>query len=327
MNLTLAKISPSAAGIQTLVARHARGLLFEGGGATWRVVGTPVMKTGGVTAYCRAGEQEITVWLDEAGWKTAAALVLDCPAHEVAGVHETLLHAALECFFSDAFAAVEKGLGQPVALEKLVVKHAAIPESACRIEIANADGLRIGLAWVAGRADDGWFTSLEELLLRLPVAESVLPDGLPVPGVVGLAAWRSPASGLDGLAVGDVVLCPPGIGYTLTVGGVARFAASLENGILLVEGKTMTNAVSETEQKDDAPVLVDSVEVELQARVGRLTLPLAQLRQLGEGQVVEFSTPVKSPVTLTVSGMAVATGELVDVGGRIGVRITSMAEE
>ncbi len=72
---------------------------------------------------------------------------------------------------------------------------------------------------------------------------------------------------------------------------------------------------------------LDSIEVDVQARVGRLAMTLGQVRLLGAGQVLEFSTPVESPVTLLANGRPVATGELVDVGGRVGVRIVAMAEE
>jgi type III secretion protein Q len=112
----------------------------------------------------------------------------------------------------------------------------------------------------------------------------------------------------------------------LLVGGQLRFAARLENGVLAVEGKTMTVVAKPPEPAADALAEIEAVEVELQAQVGRLTVTLGQLRRLGAGQVVEFSTPIESPAILAVGGKTVAVGELVDVGGRVGVRITAMAE-
>ncbi len=330
--LPLTKLSPNAARIQTLVARHAEGLAFESGGAAWRVVPAPGMAAGGASALCRTGDVDITAWLDEAGWRAAAATALECPPGSVDAFPGTLVRAALECFFAGALAGAEKAMGQAVSLEKFEVKQANVPASACRVGFERQDGFRIGLAWVAGRADDGWFQSLADCLARLPAAERELPGDLPLAGEVGLGGWAVPASLPAGIGVGDVLITPCSGERVLTVGGAVRFAAALENGILSVEGKTMTHAAGapEAEAQEDTgqqPVSVDNVEVELQARVGRLTVTLAQLRQLGAGQVVEFSTPVESPVTLTAMGRPIATGELVDVGGRIGVRITAMAEK
>lgn len=72
---------------------------------------------------------------------------------------------------------------------------------------------------------------------------------------------------------------------------------------------------------------LDEALVDVRAEVGRMTVTLGQLRRLGEGQVVEFDAPVEHPVILRVGSKAVATGELVDVGGRVGVRIVAMATQ
>ncbi len=120
------------------------------------------------------------------------------------------------------------------------------------------------------------------------------------------------------------MVSPAGAERFLTVGGKVRFAARLKDGVLSVEGGSMTDTANATAPDQELPASVDGIEVELRADVGRLTVTLDQLRQLGAGQVVEFSTPVESPVTLSVGGKAFASGELVDIGGRVGVCIVDI---
>ena len=72
---------------------------------------------------------------------------------------------------------------------------------------------------------------------------------------------------------------------------------------------------------------VAAAEVELRVEVGRLSVTLAELQRLAVGEVVEFPVPVEAPATLVAGGRPVATGELVDVGGRVGVRIVALAGE
>lgn len=338
MELTLTKLSPANARLQTLFLRQAGGSSVDLAGMTWRLAPAPRMASAGITAYLRLGEVEVTVWLDEPGWRTAAAASLDCRPEDVAGFSDILLRAALECFFADAMSELEKRLGEALALERLEMSASTVPASACRFSLRRDDGPLLGVAWTAGRAPDGWLAALTDRLRALPLPDAAeLPDDIPVPAAVLLAATAVTLSEYEGLAVGDVVMFPAGPERILRVAGRIRFAAAMNNGILTVEGKTMTKAVFDNDLEPDAadpngedapeaPIALDGVEIELQARVGRLILTLAELRRLDAGQVVEFSTPVESPVTLTVGDRPVATGELVDVGGRIGVRITTMAE-
>lgn len=325
--MAFAKISPVAARLQTAMFARTHGLSVDCGGSSWRVVAGGGMRQAGLAAYCRLGVAEIVVWLEEEGWRTAAATVLECPPPEVDRFPEMLVRAALECFFADVMAGVEKGVGEAMTLDRLEMRPTGVPASANRVALRRDGGPRLEAAWVAGGVDDGWYNAMEKRLRALPARVRELPGDVPVSGAVCLGAWFAPAADVEGLATGDVVLLPGVPARFLTVGGAVRFAASGENGILAVEGKSMTQTTPEAERDGEKdPVSLDGVEVELQARVGTLTVTLAQLRQLGEGQVVEFSTPVDSPVTLTVSGRPVASGELVDVGGRVGVRITGMAE-
>ncbi|MDR1519811.1 MAG: type III secretion system cytoplasmic ring protein SctQ [Planctomycetota bacterium] len=352
------KLSPDAARLQTLFHRHARGASFASEGKTWRF--GPAVSGGGhsLAVYGKLGDGEFVVWLDEPDWRLAVASVLAVSPDAIPDLPELLRRAALECFASGCLAALEKAVGLPASLTRLEEGAVTPLASACSFRLVDDAGLTLGGAWIVVGAGKGWRLALEKALLARPVPRASLPDDLPLSGLVGIGAWSASVEETMRLAVGDVALSPAGPERFLMVGGRLRFAARLERGILTVEGKTMTTDASPAPQAASQAVpqaapkanpvkavsaggsgeaaqaagqperleRVDAVEVELLAQVGRLTLTLAELRQLGTGQVVEFSTPVESPATLVVGGRPVARGELVDVCGRVGVRITSMLE-
>ncbi|MCC8191010.1 MAG: FliM/FliN family flagellar motor switch protein, partial [Planctomycetes bacterium] len=156
-------------------------------------------------------------------------------------------------------------------------------------------------------------------------------------GIIAVGSWRLPEKALRGVERGDVVVSPRAAAWSLTVGGRLRFAAQVEKGKLVVNGTNAADPAAEAFAADaiaaenpvgtDTPALaaVDEARVEMRAEVGRLGVTLAELRRLAVGEVVEFTTGVEQPVTLVAGGQAIATGELVDIGGRVGVRITAMA--
>ena len=66
---------------------------------------------------------------------------------------------------------------------------------------------------------------------------------------------------------------------------------------------------------------IDDVEVELQCSVGSKKIKLAEIRSLNPGFIVELDTSVDVPVRLQVNGKTIGRGELVQVNGRLAVRI------
>lgn len=64
--------------------------------------------------------------------------------------------------------------------------------------------------------------------------------------------------------------------------------------------------------------------VELQIELARFTFPLARLAELEPGTIIRAHQPVGSVVRLRAQDKVVAVGELVDVDGEIGIRITEV---
>ncbi|MEO1272936.1 MAG: FliM/FliN family flagellar motor switch protein [Myxococcota bacterium] len=66
---------------------------------------------------------------------------------------------------------------------------------------------------------------------------------------------------------------------------------------------------------------LQTLPVEVLLEAGRLTLSLHEVASLAPGDILATEAPLRHPVALTMGGRLIARGELVDVEGRLGVRI------
>ncbi len=66
---------------------------------------------------------------------------------------------------------------------------------------------------------------------------------------------------------------------------------------------------------------VDELPIRLVFVAGETEVPLRRLQRMAPGYVFELREPVDAHVEVRANGRAVASGELVDVDGRVGVRI------
>nr|WP_256468189.1 FliM/FliN family flagellar motor switch protein [Bradyrhizobium sp. 160] len=72
------------------------------------------------------------------------------------------------------------------------------------------------------------------------------------------------------------------------------------------------------------PETFDSIDVPVDVDAGRLTMPLRQLRELAIGQVLDLGFDATTNISLRVNGQVVATGELVRIAERTGVRVLDL---
>lgn len=68
------------------------------------------------------------------------------------------------------------------------------------------------------------------------------------------------------------------------------------------------------------------IKVVVSADLGRATVPIQTLMNLGEGSVLELNREIDSPVELVAQGVPLASGEVVVVNGCFAVRITQVYE-
>ena len=66
------------------------------------------------------------------------------------------------------------------------------------------------------------------------------------------------------------------------------------------------------------------VKVKITAELGRMTMPLGELMELGPGSVLELDRTVSDWVDVVAQGVRIASGEVVVVNDRYGIRITEI---
>ena len=73
-----------------------------------------------------------------------------------------------------------------------------------------------------------------------------------------------------------------------------------------------------------APPDMNNIPVQLTFDVGKQEIPLGNISQLAPGFTFQLNRDLASPVTVHANGKPMAEGELVDVNGQLGTRITRM---
>ena len=70
--------------------------------------------------------------------------------------------------------------------------------------------------------------------------------------------------------------------------------------------------------------LIDAVMVSVRVELAARRLQLDELSRLRKNQILDLGCNATDPVDLVVEGRRIASGELVDIEGRLGVRITKV---
>ena len=118
---------------------------------------------------------------------------------------------------------------------------------------------------------------------------------------------------LEALAPGDVLLVDraPSEHAALVLPGGFRVAGRTGSGSFLVEDMQM-------------PTHAAQIPITLEVELTRVELPLGELLRLAPGAVLPLRLDHRGEVTLRAGDRAGARGELVEVDGAVGVRITSV---
>jgi type III secretion protein Q len=136
------------------------------------------------------------------------------------------------------------------------------------------------------------------------------------------------------LAPGDLVV------MTRTRAGAGEIDLVVERALVFPARITQTTATlagggrravaEENAAGDGTPVAeiadLDSVPVTLVFEIGRLRLPLGELRTLAPGFSFDLGRDLRAPVDILVGGRKIGTGELVQIDERLGVRVSKLFE-
>lgn len=67
--------------------------------------------------------------------------------------------------------------------------------------------------------------------------------------------------------------------------------------------------------------LIEQARINVEVRVGEASLSVAELGAIQSGQVIDLEVPLGQPVSLFAGGERIGKGELVNIEGRLGVRV------
>lgn len=89
-------------------------------------------------------------------------------------------------------------------------------------------------------------------------------------------------------------------------------------------GDTVTHDPDDARTAPMHRAVLDAIPVEVTVEIARATATVAEVSAWRPGEVVPFATPVGAAVLVRAGGRPVARGELVDVEGSVGVRVTEV---
>ncbi|CCB66680.1 type III secretion system cytoplasmic ring protein SctQ [Hyphomicrobium sp. MC1] len=242
------------------------------------------------------------------------------PEAEMVGVPEDLRTILRGVLLSDLATQIEQYVG-----ERIVWTDS---DDALRPHRMALRRVAANEVWVASVAlDDAGLHWLADRIERLPPLRSALDD-LPVMLILRLDDFRMTQGELAGLEIGDVVLLDR---EPFTDDGGLMLVASLPNGagwrtelkagtlsILSILDKIMNNP------EEASPDALDDLPIEVACEVGRITLSLAELREIAPGQVLDLGLDATEAISLRVNGHVAAMGELVRIADRVGIRLTDV---
>lgn len=153
-------------------------------------------------------------------------------------------------------------------------------------------------------------------------------DGLPLVGRCVFGSTSLTLEDIRDLKPGDIVLLShhhlDRSFVTVIIATGVRYSAWIADRVITIAGREESGALKEEsdEATSDAPLAdVDEMSVAVTVDLGRFEITIGELRRVGEGYVINLQRPTEGAVTLRVSGRPIGRGELVDIEGRLGVRV------
>ncbi|WP_287871320.1 type III secretion system cytoplasmic ring protein SctQ [Aeromonas sp.] len=171
-----------------------------------------------------------------------------------------------------------------------------------------------------------WLPQPGPLLSRLPPRPQ--QQRLPLPLTLSLQ-WGEMGLTLDELttlAIGDVLLPPPHpqLGQQLLVCVEGRPFAYCQPHQQHLELTAMHNA----EPADPfGPTELEQLPIQVSFEVGRQTLDWHTLTSLQPGALIDLGTPLDGEVRIISNGHSLGVGRLVEIRGRLGVRVERLGNE
>lgn len=153
----------------------------------------------------------------------------------------------------------------------------------------------------------------ERRLHAAPRATPAVPPDVDLRLAVIRARAALGADRVRGLRAGDVVLFPD---------TRPRLALARRTATVALDGAGRVTLETDFAEDPMADDLLEHAEVELAIQLGHVTINARRLGELRPGSVLELDRPLGGPVEIWAGKRLVGRGELVDVDGQLGVRLT-----
>jgi type III secretion protein Q len=335
--IRLPVVSPENAAFRNMMFSRRGDVALKLGGGEF-LLGFPpeqISVSFAASVYGKWGEAEFAVYLESVALLQFAAQALGIEPENVETLPTEITGAALAAFLDPALEILQKASGRPVSIKEIRIEHKEPLPGAEPVVfqlLKKNDGVACRGALLLIR-DEGGETKdlLYSLLSGLPLKESVEPDDLPVELRFQVGCSLLQSHDLENLECGDIIFCDeyfPGDDQSLQVmcGRGFIFTGRLGGSGIEISGRCDMSGEKEKPEEAGQGSLADlnSVDIYLSFDIGAKTVTLAELKELASGSVLETDRTLKSPVTVRANGKALARGELVDVAGKIGVRLTEM---
>jgi len=350
--LSVPRLTRNEAEGRSLIARQVRQCALDLGDATWHLSLEPL--PGDAMVAFGAGD-----WVVAATWG-GAPFELRVPASTAAQwlqgrfadldlptLSEPVRAAAFESALQDVLEALQSTGQGAVRIESLVPAGAPsqVPP------VAPQPQHRFGLSLIRGDARLWGTLTTDALGLMLMAGLAAHRDAAPGPLVreytpvllraeVGNATLTR--AELLGLRAGDAVLLrhsyvDSGGAIWLGAGGWGLRARADGDHLVVTQTLHMTEVSMDDDPQDDLDneaherpgelglASLDALPVRLVFDLGQRTLPLGEVAELQVGQVLDLGRPLSQAVNIRANGALIGAGELMEIGGRIAVGITSLA--
>jgi type III secretion protein Q len=254
-------------------------------------------------------------------------------------VPESLVAATLEATLAPWMGRLEKVAGIELSLRRMAVVKSGVAAAApltfslpafgesMAIAVAPAPGLSL-----PSLPTTPW-TSGDDLILHLPVvmAETAITlgeiDKLDLGDVILLANTASQDISQVRLAISSSEAIIARIdGQKLTV---ARGGKSMSTNDAATGAKAAPSSKSAATPPPSEPVVsaasLEEVPLKIVFDLGDIELSIADLKALVPGQVINLARDPGNAVRVSVNGRRIGAGEIVEIEGRLGVRIIELA--
>lgn len=101
--------------------------------------------------------------------------------------------------------------------------------------------------------------------------------------------------------------------------------AELEEAPVDLAAEPQAEAPAPASRSNATIDLLSEVEIEVTVELGRRRLSIGEVTRLDVGSVVELDTLAGEPLVVYANGRQIATGEVVVVDGKFGVRIQALS--